>query len=318
MRRFFLSAAWLVALLVFLPCATAAEYTLSNGTVLKGTIASGDEDGVIIKLDSGGFSKRQPWINFSQESLKEFTKDARFVKHAEAFIDEPVDPPPPKPKKKDIPIREVEGRVERPTAKINIFAALMGPAGLLLLGALFAGNLFAAYEIARYRNRPVALVCAASAVFPVIAPVVFLCLPPLMLAVDDGAAVEAQAAELVTNPLAQAGGLPGVQGGGLSLSSQASKTESAGPQLKTYTRNDTQFTRKFFEVTFPGFFRVVLGEAEKDLVIVIKAARAEYVAKRISRISATDVHIATVSGAETSVAFAEIASVTVRHKDARS
>lgn len=312
-----LTAAALAALFCFLSRAVAGEYTLSNGTVHKGTIASGDEDGVIIKLDSGGFSKREPWINFSQESLKEFARDSRFAKHAEPFIDEPIDAPPPRPKKKEIQIREVEGRVERPQGKVSLGSALTAPAGLLILGALFLGNLYAGFEIARYRNRPVALVCAASAVLPVIGPVIFLCLPPVIMVADEGPTPEMQAADLVGNPLAHTGGIPGVQGSGLSLSSQG-KAESTGPQLKTYTRNETQFTRKFFEATFPGFFRVVMGEAEKDLVIVIKAARAEYIGKRISRISATDVHLVTLSGAEASVSFGEIASVTIRHKDARA
>lgn len=314
MRRLLVSAATAAFLLVF-SAVFAGEFILSNGTVYRGTIASGDEDGLIIKLDSGGFTKREPYINFSQETLKELAKDSKFAKHAEAFIDEPVEAVPPKAKRPDIVVRPVEGRVQRPEAKVGFFTALTAPAGLIILGALYLGNLLAGYEVARYRNRPVALVCAVSAVLPVVGPVVFLCLPPLVPHVEETATPEAAAAELVTNPLANTN----MSGGGLSLASTQEKGGAGGgPVTKTYTRNDTQFTRKFFESTFPGFFRMVLGEAEKDLVIVIKAARNEYVAKRISRISATDVHLVTLSGSEVNVGFGEMASVTVRHKDAKA
>lgn len=316
MRRLIAPAAAFAALVLLLSPLFAGDYKLRNGNIFRGTIAAADDDGVIVKLDSGGFSKREPWINFSQDTLKEFAKDAKLKAYADPFIDEPEDAPPPRPPKPKVNVREVEGRVERPAGRVSLTAGLTTPAGLIILSSLFAANLFAGFAVARYRNRPVALVCAASAVLPVLGPVVFLCLPTVTMSADDGQAGEAMAAELVTNPLANPAGLPGVAGGGLSLANYE-KAGSVAPQLKTYTRSDTQFTRKFFESTFPGFFRVVLGDAEKDLVLAIKAARSEYVAKRISRISATDIHLVTISGAEASVSFGEIASVTVRSKDAK-
>ncbi len=317
MHRLFASAATLAVFLCFLCVARAGDYELRNGNVYRGTIAAADEDGVIVKLDSGGFSKREPWINFSQGTLKEFARDSKLKEYADPFIDEPEDAPPPIPPKPEINVREVEGRVERPAGRISLVAAMAAPAGLVILGVLYLANLFAGFEIARYRNRPVALVCAVSAVLPVLGPVLFLCLPAAGQAVAEGPTPEMQAAELVSNPMVAQAAVPG-GGSSLSLANQEKGGGSTGaPQLKTYTRNDTQFNRKFFEATFPGFFRVVLGEAEKDLVIVVKAARNEYVARRISRISASDVHLVTLSGAEASVPFGEIASVTVRHKDAK-
>ena len=108
---------------------------------------------------------------------------------------------------------------------------------------------------------------------------------------------------------------------GLSLAA-ASKQEAASAQTQpqTYTRGEFTFNRRFFETKFPGFFRMVPSEAEKDLVIVIKAVRGEYVGKRISRISMNEMHLQLQSGnasAEVMLPFVEIQSVQIRHKDAK-
>ena len=54
--------------------ASGDEFKLANENILRGELASADEDGLVVKLDVGGFSKREPWINFSQETLKEIAK----------------------------------------------------------------------------------------------------------------------------------------------------------------------------------------------------------------------------------------------------
>src|ERR1051326_5108588 len=66
---------------------TADEFKLANGNILRGELASADEDGLVVKLDVGGFSKREPWINFSQETLKELTKDPKVASLVEPFIE---------------------------------------------------------------------------------------------------------------------------------------------------------------------------------------------------------------------------------------
>ena len=66
---------------------------------------------------------------------------------------------------------------------------------------------------------------------------------------------------------------------------------------------------------------MIPSETEKDLVLVVKAVRGEYVGKRISRISMNEMHMQLQSGnasAEVMVPFVEIQSVQIRHKDAKS
>jgi hypothetical protein len=106
----------------------------------------------------------------------------------------------------------------------------------------------------------------------------------------------------------------------VSSSLSMAKMEKAAPKLRpaTYTRNDTTFDRRFFETKFPGFFRVVLGDAEKDFVLVIRTVRDEYVAQRIARITAREMHIQLRGTTiELVIPFGEITQVQVRHKDAR-
>ena len=135
---------------------------------------------------------------------------------------------------------------------------------------------------------------------------------------EEAVAVEtAGSPAKATSAFAGQGHLPQ---GGLSLAT-AQKQEGGGAPLQMYTRGEFTFNRRFFETKFPGFFRIVPSEAEKDLVIVIKAVRGEYVGKRISRISSNEMHIQLQSGnasAEVMIPFAEIQSVQIRHKDAKS
>ena len=78
------------------------------------------------------------------------------------------------------------------------------------------------------------------------------------------------------------------------------------------------FNRRFFETKFPGFFGVVRRDAEKDMIIFIKAARGQYIAERISRISANDIHAQVRKGQaseEVMIPFTEIQEVQYKHKD---
>ena len=85
-----------------------------------------------------------------------------------------------------------------------------------------------------------------------------------------------------------------------------------------YKRGDFTFNRRFVETKFPGFFRVVPIEAEKDLVLAIRTNRNEYIAKRVGRISNNEMHVQLLRGGiEQMVLFADILEFHIRHKDAK-
>ena len=148
----------------------ADEFKLANGNVLRGELASVDEDGLVVKLEVGGFSKREPWINFSQETLKELAKNPKAAPLVEPFIELEPEQIKAKEKQKEIVVKPVSERMERPSPKPGLGTAFITPIGLTLLAVLLLANLYAAYEIAFFRQQPVPLVCGLSVLFPLLAP----------------------------------------------------------------------------------------------------------------------------------------------------
>jgi len=90
------------------------------------------------------------------------------------------------------------------------------------------------------------------------------------------------------------------------------------PAPVVYQRGDFSFNRRFFETKLAGFFRVVLSDADKDMVIFIKASRGEFVGKRITRVTPTELYLEIFkenATADEMIPFMEILEVQVRHKD---
>jgi hypothetical protein len=316
MRRFILVVFVFGLYCGLLPALDAAEYRKTNGDVLRGTPASFTEDGVVFRLDIGGFSDRVSWSHLTQESLKELAKDPQAAALAEPFIEIPPEVKELEKQRKQIVVKPVEGRIER-AEKAPFLATFGTPAGILMLAVLYLANLYAAFHIARFRNRPPALVIGTSAVLPVLAPVLFLSLPTGAHPVDEGAAGIAPAGEAAPGlDGAKKTGPAAKSGLGLAAHEKGQKSETS---VEVFRRGDTTFNRRFFESKFPGFFRIVPSEAEKDLVLVVRTGKNEYIAKRISRISMNELHLQLLSGgSEVSVTFGEIAEVRARHKDAKA
>ena len=91
------------------------------------------------------------------------------------------------------------------------------------------------------------------------------------------------------------------------------------PQTQVFQRGAFTFNRRFFETKFPGFFGVIRRDAEKDMVLLVKAARGTHVGQRITRIAANDLHPQVQKGAvseEVMIPFSEIQEIQLKHKDA--
>jgi hypothetical protein len=317
--------------------AKAEDYSLTDGIVMRGEAISFNEKGVVIKLDSGAYSDRIPWIRFSQEALKSMLNIPKAKQFAEPYIEIPAEEKQ-KARLAEIPIQPVP-RVERPLKRPGLFGAMTTPGGMLLVLVLFLANLYAAYEIALFRNQSPALVCAVSAFIPMVGPIIFLALPPQESVLDEpfpltpGAAV---AGEPQAQPIAQSGPvrkggitgritktltsmLPGKRGPGLTVRREpraGSAAARSGP--RKFRRGEVEFDRRFIETEFSGFFRIVPSGPEKDLVLSIKTEKNEYVGKRISRITGKEMHLqlqAIGNVAEVVIPFDEIIEIDVRHKD---
>lgn len=298
----------------------AAEFRLITGDVYKGTLAAADKDGLIVRLDSGEYSPRVDWAKLTDETLNQLVNDPKAKRFVEPFIEPPLE----EIKKlssasKEIAVRQPQ-RVELPQGGgKGLIAALSAPNSLILLLALYAANLYGAFEIARFKWRPVALVCGLSAVLPVIGPIIFLLVPKHVVAPQENATEAALAEKVVTT-----GGPPpppDAPRGGAAAALGLSKSHTGGGggndgTPKVFRRGETTFNRRFFETQFQNFFRMVATEADRDLVIDVQAGKSSVVASRISRISANEVHFKTANQQEIGVNFADITQVTLRHKDA--
>lgn len=312
-RNFIFVVIWAVLTSMALSQVSADDFKLTNSELIKGRVAGPNEDGLVIALDIGGYSPRIPWAKFSQETLKNLTKDPRTRAFAEPFIEIPLEVKAKRAaqeRQKNKFTLRYEPKIARPEGPNSIFAGISSPLGLGILGLLYLANLVAAWEIARFKDRSAGLVCGLSALLPIAGPLVILAMPtatPKTSDTETSALDAAAAASAPTTPAAASGG------GGLTMSKPKSSA-TAVLQPAKYARGEFTFNRRFFETKFPGFFRVVLGDAEKEFVLVFKTDRDEHVVRRIPRITANDIYILLVKGNEVGLSFDEIREVQLRPK----
>ena len=315
---------WLKPLLLLLWLASSVvvlrgeEFKTVAGDVYKGYLSAADKDGLVVRLESGDFSPRIDWAKLTDETLKELADNPKAKRFVEPFLDPPAETVALK-EAKEIRVTQPT-RLELPDGKKGLVAALTTPNGLILVGALFFANLFGAYEIARFKWRPVALVCGVSALFPFVGPIIFLLLPKVIpVETENATQVAVQETKVGVPTTTPAAGSAPAGGAAAALGLAKSSASTGGAQdglPKVFKRGETTFNRRFFETQFPSFFRVVVSEADKDLVLDISAGKQSVVATRISRISMTEIHVKTATNAEAAINFAEISEVKLRNKDA--
>jgi hypothetical protein len=312
---------WLCMWFVMLGQAITFEY--ADGTKVEGEIVQGKPELLKIRVEGNEY-KDIAWDKLSQATLKQLATDPKlkldqFIQpYLEVSEDEKI-------KKTEVEIKPVP-RLERP-AKGSLLGAMFGSSvGLVVMLLLYVANLYAGYEIATVRAYPVAMVCGIAAVAPVIGPAVFLCLPTKLKSSVEHEHVVEPAAAPDSSPLAPDAppGAPATAPGGLHIAHEAPAAAAgaaaaahAPPQI--FKRGQFTFNRRFLETKFAGFFGMVRHGADKDMVLLIKSARGEYIATRISRIAANDMHVDVhKAGAsqEIQIPFLEIQEIQIKHKDA--
>ena len=297
---------------LFLPAAHAGVYKLSDGQTLSGDPISFNETGLIIRLGDGTVSTRTPWSQFSQQSLKQILAEAKNPKDkafVEPLIEETIEK---ETKRKEIVIKQVETPA-RPTGSLGILAGFSSPLFLVIFALIYFANIYAAFEVAFYKNLRPLVVCGVSAVLPIVGPIIYLCLPghpdpmhgelyapaqPASAPVEE-APIQSATGEVGFAPVSGTSGgsnplvpQPGSQGHpGLRLAHEEPAPVAAVPAPIVFSRGEFSFNRRFFETKLAGFFRVVPGEAEKDMVIGIKSLRGDFIGKRISRVTQTELFL---------------------------
>lgn len=340
MRRSYLFAFCLLSLALLAFVANAGTYTLLDGQALSGDPVSFNEIGLIVKQGDGSFSPRTPWEKFSQESLKALKTEANSQKEKdfiEPFIE---DSPQNEANQRKVEIKEVP-KPPRPTGDTGASAIFSSPVFVVIFLILYAANIFAAYEIAFYKNRPPMMVCGISAAAPFIGPIVFLAIPgnpdpaakslveamappkpsdePEPVPSHEEPAEPVHAETNVPQPSTPAPSTSHQPNFRVGTAAQPASPAPATPPSVVFKRGEFTFNKRFFETKMPGFFRVVPSEAEKDMVLDIKSARGHFIGKRIANITQTELYLQVFKENATHdemIPFTEIHEVQIRHKDA--
>ena len=307
----------------------ADTFQLNDGTTLSGDIISYAENGLRVKFADGNYSDPVPWTKFSQEDLKKLAQNPKIAPFASAFIEESDEE---RAKKTEVLNPVIPTRLKRPAVHSIFNAMLSSSVGLFVIVILYGAGIYAAYEVALYRRRPRGLVCGLAAVpgIGLASPIIFLSLPPARLSMEEEETYRAETAPPAEAPAFIVPGSPEAQAaeaaaaapapGGLHIAHAAPAAASGAPPPPTqvFQRGAFMFNRRFIETKFPGFFGVVRREADKDMVLIIKAARGEYIIERVSRIAANDMHAQVRKGQATEevmIPFTEIQEIRLKHKD---
>ncbi len=314
MRRIFwiISGFWLCGLLV---AAGADEYPLTDGTSITGDVISYDDHGVVFRLNLDKYSSRVPWTKFSQDALKQLEKNPKIRPLAEPFV-ETTTPVVERAKKTEVKVHDVSSRLELPP-KQSLFKALFSSSvGLIVLMLIYAANIFAGYEIAVVRSRPIALVMGVAVVLPILGPIIFLALPVPVEPAHTAAPQPEAAPHTFTVPGAAQPAAAGIHI--VEASWQKDAAAAAAPvESQVFQRGQFTFNRRFFETKFSGFFAMIRRESEKNLMLTVKTGRALFVVERITRIATNEMHVEVLQGTvkqEVTVPFAEIVEVQLKPK----
>ena len=347
MQRLIFRRALAVAIACLAGVALAAEFTvfkLKDGTSITGESLGANEKSVMFRDKDGKLlPTRVAWTNFTQETLKDFAKNPKLRQFVELLIEDAapaagtggeVSIPEVVVQKRDWKqpkaVTEKPVRPEKPGMIGGMFGTGVGWFSLLVV---YAGIIYAGFEVAAYRRRPKQLVMGLSAIpgLGFFAPIAFLIMPPVKTVEETKPNSVAQAAAIAAaqkpeeKPAAPGKKKPGLAfgkkaddaghapaaGGHKPVATAKPGTPTATPvataspvkapapqaapsaptiEAAVFRRGETNINKRFIESKFGGFFKAVLGPAEKEMWLVwVTATGGEFWSKRIVSISQTEV-----------------------------
>src|SRR5262249_53219722 len=116
------------------------------------------------------------WTNFAPNALKQLAQNPKAKQYVEPLLEAVEEETSTRKAAPEITLKPVP-RLERPDPRAGLGALFRSPLSITLFFALYLANLYAAFEIAIFRNYPIGLVCGIAAVAPVLGPIIFLSLP---------------------------------------------------------------------------------------------------------------------------------------------
>jgi hypothetical protein len=195
----------------------------------------------------------------------------------------------------------------------SLLGSLFGSGvGWLVVLLVWGANIYAGFEIAIFRARNPWMVAglAAIPIGGVISNIVWISLPTYLPKEPEPTPEELAEAEAQMPAFR----VP------LEGEAEAAEAVAAGhvpgmPQDEVFQRGKFTFNRRFIETKFASFFGAVRRGDQKHHVLVIKTSKLEVMADRITRVTATDMHVNAIRGAsgEVSIGFNEIQQITLKH-----
>ena len=269
----------------------AETWTLTDGTSVSGDIVMGkvDDHGMMIHTTADAYTTFE-WARFSQDALKQLAANPKIKPFVDPFINPTESERPPKPA---TIVNEVT-RLKSP-AELNpsVFGGLLhSSVGLFILFVIYLANLYAAFEVAVVRGKPVGLVIGLSALLPIAGPIIFLLQPMKPTATEEEPSGEA--APNGPTPAAPTPGSPADEIQIVAASWQPSQEEKK-PQPQTFSRGKFTLNKRFIETKFAGFMGEPKGDALK-FSMEIKTLKDTLAVEGIKQLSASEAILETPNG----------------------
>ena len=302
---------------------------MADGTTITGDISGFNDSGIILRTPDEKYTDRLPWLKFSQQGLIQLytnTQNTKVRPYVAPFI-LPTATAAEQPPKPAVKISEVS-RLDPPAPAPILGALFSSPVVLVALLLVYAANLYAGYEVARYRSKSVGMVMGVSAVVPIAGPAIFLSMIPAPAAAESAESTEPVETVDASQPAPAAQEphrftVPGMAPQGdihiVEASWQPAGAEKPHAESQIFQRGQFMFNRRFFETRFPGFFGSIRGDEDRHKELVVKATKGEFIVERITRIGANEAHFEVVKAGvhqEVIVPFADMHEVRVNPREA--
>ncbi len=272
----------------------AENLVLTDGSTVSGEIVKADENILILRLPGEVYSATNlSWLHLSQAALKSLADNPKTRVYVAPFIEHPAAP--------EIKINPIT-RLTRPEQPSLFGGLAKSSVGLFILLALYAANLYAGYEVALMRGRPLAVVMGLAALLPVAGPIIFLAMPvKIKTAPEEIADAEA------------AGEPPPEEEIQISEASWQ-KPEHTQEKPQIFARGKFTFNKRFIETKFAAFIGGATGEAAKKYTLEIATHEDRFVIVRIIQINADTVVLDAVQRGTVTVPLAEIQEIILNPK----
>ena len=280
----------------------AESLTLTDGAAVSGEIIKSDDNGLMLRLAGEVYATTNvAWSRLSQDSLKQLAGNPKLRQYAEPFIEPTLSERPAKP---EIKVSEV-ARLERPANPSILGGLLKSPVGLFIFLLLYAANIYAGFEVAVVRNRPIAQVMGLAAVLPVVSQIVFLALPvKVEVSPEEKADAEAAAAVAAAN-----GGTASKLPEEIQIAESSWKQEEKKAEPQVFARGKFTFNKRFIETKFAAFIGGAQGDAAKQFTMELVTPKDRFAVLRITQVGAVAVVFDAVQRGSVTVPFTDILEI---------